>query len=505
MILFVLINLIFPQPSFIYDSLGHDQKNSERGIISVGDTLDLVYDNFYQNRDLYREHIKVVTDKDFYFPGEKVSFFGQVSAVNNKPIQSKWAYAFLFDDHQKVVSYTRLFLNREKVMGSLLIPDSVNSSNIYLGILTPNMRSPSVSQVQIITNKPDSNIIRENEVEPSEMESNLVINASLANDNITVSIRNMKTEKDDNIVMICMGKEILWLSYLKEKETKIDVSINDDKMSSFVFCFILDSHFNIVGQKIMKRQLVHEQIAYEEKEDTLVLNVPAKVRNLSFLTKVIDSNRQINLLQFTSTEITELSYYGNLSENVFFHNESEKLNWLNHTFKADIKNLIQESSPVSSRLPSKLVYKLNDGVKIDDNLKITAIDFDEFEPLNYELIGHKILLDLNEFKSAKSFLLLSAKYKKRKLRLIKDSTVVSNNLGKIVIDYFKNKTSYTGKTDNHIFDNMLIVQDAQDLTILEEVTIRGQKFRINHPGRGVTKTFEELEITDYTRTALSLL
>jgi hypothetical protein len=128
--LFLLLNLLF---------------------LTQPDTLDTIYDNFYQNQKLYKEQIDLVTDKDFYYPGEKIFFFARVSSLQKPdPIKSKWVMVYLFDENKKVINYVRTYIKSEKSEGSIQIPTSTKTNNVYISIITAYSQNTTVKNLHIL-------------------------------------------------------------------------------------------------------------------------------------------------------------------------------------------------------------------------------------------------------------------------------------------------------------------------------------------------------------------
>jgi hypothetical protein len=210
------------------------------------------------------------------------------------------------------------------------------------------------------------------------------------------------------------------------------------------------------------------------------------------------------MLTFSANEMNELSYYGRAPNNIYFLNKEGKTDWLNHKFMVNINGLVHKAKPVSKTALSKIIYRLPSDVKVDDKLKINIID-NRRRVIDYELQDHKILIDPNYFNHEESFLVLNATYRKRKLKLLKDSSALLKDLERYVEDFFIDALLYKNEVSDNATKHLNQIRKWKDYTVLKGVEITGEKFKINHIGRGQTKTFEELELNKYTTTALSLL
>ncbi len=534
------------------------------------DSLDLIYDNFYQNQNNYKEQINLVTDKDYYLPGEKLSFFVQVNPLNNlTKIKSSWGYIYLFDKNRKVIDHARFFLKDGNATGVLLVPDSVNSKNLYLTLATPYTSNAPVKCLGLLTNfikcsenkidlKTKSKYLIPNKVNELSFSSSnfngqnaaiinenneliaqfwlkvngqvsfiplanqnyflkvnnqklalpkvkptLNINAKMLGDKIEVNFNNLASDVNDNILMVSTGREILWLSYLTGNESRIEIPVEQSRYR-YVFCLLLDKKFKIIDSKILAHKGAEEQIDYVIKNDTLILNIPALTRNLPFLIRAVESNYQVNKLTFSSNERSELSYFGTVPNNIFFSNNLEKLNWLNCFFKIDIKILTQSVEQTKEIPLSKIIYHLPNDTKIDNNLIIHAVDYNG-RIINFDVQAHKVLINPSEFESKESLLMLSAYYKKRKLKLTKDSIVVLKDLENYIRDFFNNKNYLQHERENASLNYRHQLKKIQNIEVLKEITVTDKKYKNHYPGRGTSKTFRELKLDKYTSTALDLL
>ncbi len=540
---------------------------------SQPDTLDIIYDNFYQNKSYYREHINIISDKDYYYPGEYVSFFVGVNPLNSvNNIKSKWVQAFIFDDTKKLINHTRIYLNNGYALGSLLVPDSVNSKTIYLSATTEFTSDLSVKYLNILTSDTtflnnsehkievrtknkyllpnklneiiiSSNITREEnaaittengepvlkfllkkstsirfipkvnkkyfltvfdkKIKLPNVKPSADMEATLSEDEVHIDINNIESDASGNILLVFSGQEILWLSHLNQKESKIEFPI-DNTQYSYLFCFLLDKKLNILDRKILNMELPLEQIAYNEKNDTLSIIVPSQVKNFSLLATSVESNYKINRLTFSSNEKNELSYYGSIPNNIYFSNYLEKQNWLNYYFKVNLKSLIQKVEKHDETLASQIVYLLPTDTKFDSKLKINASDYSG-KIINHRREGYQIFINPNEFKNEWSMLMLSAYYKNRKLRLIKDSSAELKPLKNIISNFMDNTFYSHYFMEEDPLEYISQMKNNKNFIILNTITITDKKFRVQYRGRGFTKTFEELELDDHTNTVLELL
>ena len=565
---FVLLTLGNGDKSYgsVFDQ---DQTNEE----IREDTLDFIYDGFYDNMTKPHEYLEIVTDKDVYFSGEAVSFFIKVNRINNNhKAATKWGFAFLFDDNGKVIGNTRVFLKDGITMNSIPIPRSISSTSIYLSLVTTHTKNQYAKKLLVVTdsisqtidsapkiaiNPKNKNLVsgrsnslkitntiskrqrailtteKDEDIREFWLEDEYVVdftprtgekyylkidnkkialprvqgNSQIATktyeNSIGVSIYNDEPELGDNILMVCAGKEILWLSYTKNDMSEINVPITDVQ-SSYVFCLLLDKNLNLIDQEIIPTERQTRQPIYTKKSDTLIFEIPSEVRNLPFIANAVESSHQMNTLSFSSEELIELSYYGVAPNNVSFRNHQEKINWLNYNFVVNIGAGFKAVKPPLDSSYGALIYSLPNSVNIDDKLNINAFDY-KGEIINYELIGDKIFIDPNEFDHAESVLVLNAKYKKRDIEVTKDTTLVLERLEEIANLYLENNIYYRHDVVYNSSTYSDQIKRLKNLTILKGVTIAGKKIKTINPRRGITKTSDELVLGKYNTSAFTLL
>ena len=330
------------------------------------------------------------------------------------------------------------------------------------------------------------------------------IQTQFDNDHLKVTVTEAIPDDQDNMIMLFSGKEMLWLSEIRESTYTVELPL-EELNSSLLFCFVLDKSLNIVNRKVLSIASEKSVLKHRAIYDTLNIEISRQYNNRQHIVSVTQSNYNIAFPTFTPTEIRELSSFGPIHSNMFFTSAERKMHWLNNFFKIDLAYLLRTTDPENANEIKQIAYRLPDDVKINDNLLVNCLDFDKKLLIDHQIKDRNILLNINDFKDQGSLLVLNASYKKRKLELPRDSLREERYLTRIVNQFLK-RTQYiqhSSKIDLSTQIEQLI--NLEDAIVLDEVTVFEKKFRISNPQRGTTKTYEELELTNNTVTALSIL
>ena len=535
-----------------------------------GDSLDIIYDQFYENQEKYREQVNLITDKDLYFPGENLSFIFQVNSSNvEENIKSRWAYLFLFDEKKQILAHDRFFLNKGTSKGSFLIPDSVTSDLVHLALYTEHTQPSIHKSINLINennqlieeeykvvihcqnkfltpNRPNKFLLSSNyskgvngsivniegeikkefwirgnkllDIEPEinqtyflkidnqtvpfpPVRQSVNLNAELNGNLIKIGLENIQPENQENILMVTAGKEILWLSNVKDSGGFVEVPLDDVK-SSYVLCMVLDKDFEVLCREIIERETSPEKLNLKIIKDTLLLDIPDKYKGQPFAFKAVESNYHKSQIKFNINEISELSYFGKVPMSIRFRSNFEKTTWLKYNFKIDIKSLLKGTNSANQlSSTNRISYTLPKNIEPDEHLIINAVDIKN-RIINYEIEKDRIVFDPSTFEFEESTLILNAKYKNSTLKLTKDTTSQLEII-KTYVDKLLSNKSYFNTELEHDYSN--INNKLEGITILEEVGIAGKRNTIKNSHRAQTVTFEKNDLINFKNSIVNIL
>lgn len=514
------------------------------------------------------QKINITSDKDYYFKGENVFFFGSINDSDEPSNTNAWAYSILFDNDKNVINYSRHKLDNGYLAGSIKIPDSTTSKNLNIGTLIPGEDYFYSKPISIIDGSRNSkkntkselyfrlksrNLIagQKNEIyiiNPSGERTKIIIaeknywvenkllvelvpekgrkySINLGDKSITLPEvkespsfttnqvdKNFtfsftpETKNSEGYFIAFAGQEVIWLTKLSDIKNKINIDLSSIESNSISGYIINDKNEQLFREITLLNK--KEEIVYELENDSIYINTSSRNINQYSVAKAVDKtflyDRSIN---FNENEIFELSLNESLPDhNMFFGTEKEKELWINFQLESKIEKILSDESELNE---NKNQLSIPDISYIIDSDKIQKPKGLEINVI--DITGNIIDYELVENKIHIDI----SSFENTESELLLTAKYKGRQLNLLrdpsnELEYIDSVLKEVNIIDPLIYHSSsiefpLYSDFSGEAEFLAEVVVSANKEKPTFKGRGNIITFEELPLTDYTVTADAFL